>query len=64
MIFECVVEPNDFLEIVYFKTKNFGNKQLKFNSIYLGLNNGDIHLDKEKAIELRDELTRLIKEME
>ena len=63
MFFECVVEPNDFLEIVYFKTKKFGNKQLKFNSIFLDLHGGDIHLDKEKAIELRDELTRLIKEM-
>jgi len=64
MIFECVVDSNDFLEIEYFKIKNFGNKQLKFNSIFFQLPNLGVHLDKEGTIQLRDELTRLIKQME
>jgi|10_taG_2_1085330.scaffolds.fasta_scaffold50050_3 hypothetical protein len=59
----CIEYSRDFLELDLIRNASSGAKVLEI-SLATAPSFEEVILDKQKAIKLRDELTRLIKEME
>ena len=63
MKIHCIDGKSDFLEILLIENISSGAKVLEISwNVILPFQ--EIILDKQKTIQLRDELTRLIKQME